>query len=76
MCFFFSFLPATFWAIVAYFILFTSTKAEGAIKTVGQGLAIWAFVIAVFFPIGGAYVTLTDLCPFEALMEAMHSKAP
>jgi len=29
MCFIFSFVPATFWAIIGYFVLFSSTKAEG-----------------------------------------------
>jgi len=36
----------------------------------------WAFIIAVFIPNGGAYVTLADLCPIEAMMETMHSEAP
>jgi len=72
MCFFFSLLPATIWLVIGYFILFASTKTEGAMKTFGQGLAIWTFVIAAFIPIGGAYVTVAGLCPIEALMETLH----
>lgn len=71
MCFFFSFMPATFWLIVGYFILFSATKAEGGVATFGRILAIWAFIIAVLFPVMGAYVTLAGLCPLEALLQAM-----
>jgi len=70
MCFFFSFVPATFWAIVGYFVLFSSTKAEGNVKTLGQVLAVWTFVLAVMIPIVGAYVTIAGLCPIDAILEA------
>jgi uncharacterized membrane protein len=70
MCFFFSFVPATFWAIVGYFVLFSSRKAEGNVKTLGQVLAVWTFVLAVMIPIVGAYVTITGLCPIDAILEA------
>lgn len=72
MCFFVSFMPATFWLVVGYFVLFSATKADGVIKTFGTVLAIWIFIIAVFFPIAGAYVSLTDLCPLEEIMENLH----
>ena len=69
MCFFFSFVPATFWAIVGYFVLFSSRKAEGNIRTLGQVLAIWTFVLAVMIPVVGAYVTIAGLCPIDAILE-------
>ena len=69
MCFFFSFVPATFWAIVGYFVLFSSRKAEGNVKTLGQVLAVWTFVLAVMIPIVGAYVTIAGLCPIDAVLE-------
>ena len=75
MCFFFSLMPATFWAVVGYFILFASTRAQGATKIVGKVLAIWIFIIAVFIPLGGAYVTLAGLCPIEDLMQTLHSQS-
>ncbi|MEE8484109.1 MAG: hypothetical protein V3S46_05880 [Nitrospinota bacterium] len=68
MCFFFSLLPATVWVVVGYFILFSSTKTEGNVQKFGRGLAVWVFIIAAFFPIMGAYVTLSGLCPFEKMM--------
>jgi uncharacterized membrane protein len=68
MCFFFSFVPATFWAIVGYFVLFSSRKAEGNVRTLGQVLAIWTFVLAVMIPIIGAYVTIAGLCPIDSIL--------
>ena len=70
MCFIFSFVPATFWAIVGYFVLFSSRKAEGRIKTLGQVLAVWTFVLAVMIPIIGAYVTIAGICPIDAVFAA------
>jgi hypothetical protein len=68
MCFIFSFVPATFWAIVGYFVLFSSRKAEGRVKTLGQVLAVWTFVLAVMIPIVGAYVTIAGLCPIDSIL--------
>jgi hypothetical protein len=67
MCFFFSFMPATFWAIVGYFILFSSTRAEGAVQTFGRILAVWTFVIAGFIVLAGAYATLAGWCSMDGL---------
>ena len=70
MCFFISFAPATFWAIAGYFVLFSSTRAEGRVKTLGQALAIWTFVLAVWIPIAAAYVTIAGMCPIDAVFAA------
>lgn len=75
MCFFFSLIPATFWLVLGYFILFSSTKTEGRLRTFGRILAIWTFVIATLMPLGALYVTFAGLCPMEAMMESMHSGA-
>ena len=69
MCFFFSFMPATFWAVVGYFVLFSSTKAEGGVKTFGRVLAVWTFIIAGFIVLAGAYVTISGICPIEMMMQ-------
>jgi hypothetical protein len=62
-------------AVLGYFVLFSSTKTQGAIETFGYALAIWLFIIAAFFPAMGAYVTLTGLCPaVETMMKTMHSR--
>lgn len=70
MCFFISLLPATVWVVIGYFILFSSTKTEGNVQKFGRGLAVWVFIIASFFPIMGAYMTLSGLCPLEKMMGA------
>ncbi|UCH17428.1 MAG: hypothetical protein JSW36_17440 [Burkholderiales bacterium] len=72
MCFFFSLLPATVWVILGYFVLFSSTKAEGSTRTFGRILAVWVFVIAAFFPLMGAYVTLANLCPIEKVIQQLN----
>ena len=74
MCFFVSLIPATVWAIIGFFVLFASTKAEGRLGKFGQVLAFWIFIIAALFPLGGAYVTVAGLCPLDAMMETMHSE--
>ncbi len=71
MCFLISFGPATFWAVVGYFVLFSSTRAEGGIRKFGRILAIWIFIIAAFIPLMGAYVTLSGLCPIGDILEAL-----
>ncbi len=73
MCFIFSLIPATIFAVIGYFVLFSSTKAEGAVQKFGQILAIWVFIVALFIPIMGLYVTLSGLCPIGELMQTMHS---
>ena len=67
MCFIFSFIPATIFLVIGYFVLFSSSKAEGNIKKFGQTLAIWVFIVALFFPICGAYVTFSGLCPMQKM---------
>ena len=70
MCFIFSLIPATIFTVIGYFVLFSSTKAEGAVQKFGQILAIWVLIVALFFPIMGLYVTLSDLCPMGEFMES------
>ncbi len=62
MCFFFSFIPATVFLVIGYFVLFSSSRAEGTIQKFGKILAIWVFVVALFFPIVGTYVSISGLC--------------
>lgn len=76
MCFFVSFLPATIWLVIGYFVLFSSARAEGSLRTFGRILAIWIFVIAALFPIAGAYVVLADLCPIDEMLKGPPSARP
>ncbi len=69
MCLMFSFVPATFWVVVGYFVLFSSARTEGRVRTFGQVLAVWVFVLAVLIPVAAAYVTFAGLCPIDALMQ-------
>ena len=69
MCFLFSLIPATFWLVVGFFVLYASGRAEGTLQKFGKVLAIWIFVIATFLPICGAYVTLSGKCPMEKFIE-------
>jgi hypothetical protein len=69
MCFFFSFLPATIWTVLGYFILFSSTRVEGSIGTFGRVLSIWVFIIAAMFLMAGAYVTLAGYCSMETITQ-------
>jgi hypothetical protein len=73
MCFFFSLIPATIWVVLGYFVLFSSHKAQDAIRKFGEVLAVWVFVVAALFPVAGAYVTLAGLCPsIEGIIRLMH----
>lgn len=69
MCFFISFLPATIWIVIGYFVLFSTTKVDGSIQLFGKILAIWVFIIASLFPIAGAYLTISGICPMEHNIE-------
>jgi len=71
MCFFFSFMPATIWVIIGYFLLFSSAKVEGRLKTLGRALAVWTFIIAGFILLAGAYVTATGMCSMDMMMQCM-----
>ncbi len=69
MCLMFSFVPATFWVVVGYCVLFSSARAEGRVRTFGQVLAVWVFVLAVLIPVAAAYVTFAGLCSIDTLMQ-------
>jgi len=71
MCFIISLIPATILVTIGYFVLFTSKKAEGSISKFGYILTIWLFILASFYPICGAYLTISGSCPIENIMERM-----
>ncbi len=68
MCFVFSLMPATFWLVIGYFILFASTRTDGPVRTFGRALSIWAFLISGMIVLAGAYVTLAGWCPIADMM--------
>ena len=69
MCLFFSFIPATFFVLVGFFVLYLSKKSGGGLRIFGIILAIWIFIIAALFPIGGIYMTLSLNCPMMKMMQ-------
>jgi len=73
MYFFVSLIPATLAVVLGYFILFSSTKTQGAVKTLGRILAVWVFVLAALAPLAGGYLTYADLSPLGSMMQSMHS---
>jgi hypothetical protein len=74
MYFFFSLIPATLAVILGYFILFSSTKAQGGVKTFGRVLAVWVLILAASFPLAGAYATYAGVPSLEEMMRSMHSR--
>ncbi len=74
MCFMFSFLPATVLTVLGYLVLYCATRSEGGVSAFGKVLAVWVFILAVFFPLMGALVSITGGCPIEALFQQMHSQ--
>jgi hypothetical protein len=71
MYFFISLIPATIWAVLGYFVLFSSTKTQGAVQRFGYYLAIWIFIIAAFSMVAGAYLTF-EAPAIETVMKSMH----
>jgi hypothetical protein len=71
MCFFISLIPATFWVILGYFVLFSSAEADGRIRIFGQILATWIFVNAAGIITVAAYITVAGLCPIEDMLSAV-----
>ena len=72
MYFLFSLIPATFIVVLGYFIIFSAAKTDGAVKTLGQILAIWVFVLAAFLPLAGGYATYAGIPSIESMMRSMH----
>jgi Mn2+/Fe2+ NRAMP family transporter len=72
MIFVISLIPATVLVVVGYFVLFSSTRADGAMKAFGRGLAIWIFILAAAFPVAGGYATYAGIPSMDAMMQSMH----
>jgi hypothetical protein len=73
MYLFLTLIPATLVVALGYFILFSSTKTQGGVKTFGQILAVWVLLLAALFIVAGAYVTFTGVPSIGEMMRGMHS---
>jgi len=69
MCFFFSFVPATVFTTLSYFVWYTAGKAEGNRQRWGNYLAVWLLILALGFIVCGAFVTIADICLIDRIME-------
>lgn len=60
-------------AVIAFFVLFTASKAQGPVKTLGNVLGIWLLVLAVLVVIGAALAPMFGAQPFDFPMrDYMH----
>lgn len=73
MFFVISLLPATLFAVLGYIVLYCANRSEGGTSTFGKILAIWVFVLALFFPLSGAYFAVIGF-PFQSYFEEMHGQ--
>jgi hypothetical protein len=48
-----SLIPATIFLVIGYFVLFSSTRAQGRVKRFGSILAVWMFVLSGATVAGG-----------------------
>ena len=71
MFFFFSLLPATIFAVLGYIVLYCALRSTGGVSTFGKGLAVWAFALAILFPLTGAYFSIAGISPFEEHFQEM-----
>jgi hypothetical protein len=55
MIFLVALIPATGLTVAGYVALFLSNRSEGALKTFGRYLGIWAFVLAGLVVLGGMF---------------------
>jgi hypothetical protein len=55
MIFLLALIPATALTVAGYVALFLSHRSEGALKSFGRYLGIWAFVLAALVALGGMF---------------------
>lgn len=72
MCLLFSLFPLTVFLALGYLVLHASARFEAKMKSFGRILAIWIFIVALFFPIFGAYRTFTGDCLIEKFIEDLN----
>jgi hypothetical protein len=67
----FSLIPATTLLVVGFFVLFTSNRAEGALRLFGQFLASWLLFLAGVLVLGGLLASIVGWNPISGLMDRM-----
>ena len=71
MLFFISLIPATIFLTIGYFVLFSSTRAEGGVKRFGNLLATWMFVLAGGVVAGGLAAPALGISPMGGMVQHM-----
>ena len=66
-------LHATAVAVIGFFVLFAAGKADGLLRTIGNVLGIWLFILAILALVGGATAPMFGGRPFGfPMMDQMH----
>lgn len=56
-----SFIPATTLIVIAYFVFYTSTRAEGALQRFGRYLSIWLVFLAGVVILGALFASILGI---------------
>ncbi|MBI4187624.1 MAG: hypothetical protein HY529_00265 [Chloroflexi bacterium] len=71
MCLICSFVPASIFTTIGYFVLVTAgTQNSPGLNLFGLILAIVLFIVALGFIICGLYMTVSGKCPMKKFMES------
>ena len=65
---------ATIALIVAFFVLFVASKAEGLVKLLGTMLGLWILVLTIVMVAGAVTAPMFGGKPFGMDMHAMHDR--
>lgn len=72
MIFLLSLIPTTALVVVGYFLVYTSTRAEGGLKRFGQYLGIWVFFLAGIVILGGVIASTAGVqTPMSGMKQHM-----
>ena len=55
MIYFLALIPATALTIAGYFVLYLSSRSEGAFRSLGKYLGFWAFILAGLIVLGAIF---------------------
>ncbi len=67
MCLLFSFVPASVFTTLSYFVWYAAGTAKSNRQQLGNYLALWLLIVALGFIACGAYVTFTGVCPMDRM---------
>jgi hypothetical protein len=74
MIYFLALLPATALTVAGYFVLFLSSRTDGALRTFGKYLGFWAFTLAGLVILGAIFAAAHGRHRGPFAMHAMHGR--